>query len=546
MFRRLYQLVISALISMGSKKYDEVLDMSLVMSDEMQDHIDLCRQVYKDNSPWTDPYEGIYSLGLAKTICSSLTTTMLTEVKTDIVTPGEAPKPKADKTPAETRAEYLNEAYQCKLVKKLPRILEKALATGGVVIKPYINNEKMYFDFNLQGEFIPLSFDDDGTMTDVAFVDQFINGAMQYTKIERQVFEDDTVTIFNRAYVAKVATEDDDNVQDLGVEIPLSKVPRWATLEPEVKIMNVKKPLYGYYRTPIANNVCMNSPLGLPIFSPALGLIERADCQYSRLDWEYEGGQLAIDVDPTAVNPRDGYFGTSVTMDSTKQRLYRKLDLGNDDTYHAFAPQLRDVNYRGGLNSYLYRIEDACGLARGTLADETAEARTATELLIVKQRTQVTISSNQDAMETAIRDAVDALNVYVDLYNLAPDGEWALNVEWKDNVLTDTSTELEEKLRLVDKHILAPYEVRAWYNGEDIETAKAMIEEISESGAKGVLNDIYSSKMSENSLETGEEQAEADDNISDEQKTTVLPKEDNQDESSSALETNRAKANNLR
>lgn len=543
MFRRLYQIVIEALLKMigTDKKVDDILSISsTLVGSEMQDHIDLCRRVYKDQSPWVNKYEGLYSLGLAKTICSTLATTMLTELKTDVVAPSEAPKAKTDKTEPKTRAEYLNEAYQSKLIKKLPRIVEKALATGGVVIKPYMNDNKVYFDFTLQGEFIPLAFDDDGVMTDVAFVDQFVKGNLQYTKIERQVFDNNTVTIYNKAYVAKLITDDDDNEQDIGTEIPLEKVSRWSTLEPETVITGVKKPLYGYFRTPISNNVNMNSPLGLPVFSPALNMIERADNQFSRLDWEYNGGQIAIDVDVSATNAKgDDYYGTSTKMDSVSQRLYRKLDLGSEDTYKAFAPQLRDASYKAGLNSILYRIEDICGLARGTLADQTAEARTATELIIVKQRSQVTISSNQDEFETAIRDAIDALNVYVDLYNLAPDGEWVLNIEWKDNILTDTSTELEEKLRLVDKKILMPYEVRAWYNGEDDETAKNKIAEIENEAVNTMLNDLYTQNSGENTLEKGGTQDETDTDVKDNT-------EDEKDDKNSNFETNKAKTNNMR
>lgn len=46
----------------------------------------------------------------------------------------------------------------------------------------------------------------------------------------------------------------------------------------------------------------MDSPLGISFFSDAKDLIQKADEQFGRLDWEYEGGQMAIDVDPTALH----------------------------------------------------------------------------------------------------------------------------------------------------------------------------------------------------------------------------------------------------
>lgn len=59
-------------------------------------------------------------------------------------------------------AGYLNKTYQTRLVKNLPVALEKALALGGMIIKPYINNGQMYLDFNYQGDFYPIAFGDDG------------------------------------------------------------------------------------------------------------------------------------------------------------------------------------------------------------------------------------------------------------------------------------------------------------------------------------------------------------------------------------------------
>lgn len=540
MFSKLYQLIIEVVMKMAGmdKTIDDIFPEMNLIDDSMQEEIDRCRRIYKDNADWLNYSNGVYSLGIAKTICSSIATSMLTELKTDIVIPGGSPKPKSDKTEPNNRAEYLNKVYQEKLVEKLPRLVEKALALGGVVIKPYVSNGKAYFDFTLQGDFVPLAFDDDGVLTDVAFVDQFTVGNKKYTKIERQIFDNNKVTIYNKAYVSRI-TNDNGDIDTLGVEIPLSKVTRWAGLEEEVTIENVSKPLYGYYRTPIANNVDMNSPLGLPIFSPAIGMIERADRQFSRLDWEYEGGQIAIDVDADAVNPKKTYYGTSVTLDSARERLYRRLDLGKEDTYKAFTPQLRDASFKAGLNSYFYRIEDQCGLARGTLADQTAEARTATELMIVKQRSQKTISNNQNEFEKAMRDAMSALEVYIDLYNLVAPGEWVMNVDWKDNVLTDTSTELDEKLRLVDKNILSRSEVRAWYNGEDIETAKKKIEEISESGTRDVLNDLFTDTNLENTLERGNDVRGNDVTDNTEPDTATAG-------TNAEIQTNLAKADNLR
>ena len=91
---------------------------------------------------------------------------------------------------------------------------------------------------------------------------------------------------------------------------------------------------------------------------------------------------------------------------------------------------------------------DMLGLARGTLSQVESEARTATEIKLLKQRTYITVSALQEALEQCLLDSVYAMNVFTELYNLAPAGDYDTNIDWKDSILTDTDTELEQKLNL--------------------------------------------------------------------------------------------------
>ena len=320
------------------------------------------------------------------------------------------------------------------------------------------------------------------------------------------------VVVENKAFKAQIRNEDEDTEQELGKEIPLSDVERWNGISEEpVIIDNVDKPLYGLFKVPLANNIDMKSPLGISVFSPAVKLIRRADEQFSRLDWEYAGGQLAIDVDPTAINYSEGYYGTTMSIDNCQDRLYRKLDLGSDDTYHAWSPTLRDANYIEGLNIYTNKIEDMIGLARGTLSQVESDARTATEIKLVKQRTYITVSSLQNSLEECILDVVYAMNVFAELYNLSPSGEYTTNIEWKDSILTDTETELEQKLSLKEAGILGKAEIRAWYTGESIESAQMQIDKINEESSKGLMNDLFT-QQPEQTLESNEDNPDLEDN----------------------------------
>ena len=73
---------------------------------------------------------------------------VLFEMETSITEPGVEDETDEDKNDViDTRAKFLNDIYQKRLVKKLPQTLEKALALGGMIIKPYINGNQIYLDF---------------------------------------------------------------------------------------------------------------------------------------------------------------------------------------------------------------------------------------------------------------------------------------------------------------------------------------------------------------------------------------------------------------
>ena len=101
-------------------------------------------------------------------------------------------------------------------------------------------------------------------------------------------------------------------------------------------------------------------------------------------------------------------------------------------------------------------------------------------------------------------DVVYAMSIFCDLYELIPAGDYDTNIEWKDSILTDTDTELEQKLSLQNAGILGKAEIRAWYTGESIESAQAEIDKIDSASQNKMLNDIFSGMNTESNLDSDE------------------------------------------
>lgn len=336
---------------------------------------------------------------------------------------------------------------------------------------------KFGFEFVQADGFYPISFDSSGKLTEAAFVEKIVRKDDIFSRVEYHKLEGTSVTIINKAY--KSIKTDSDIDSDLGTPILLTDVPEWADLQEETTIVNVDRLLFAYFKMPEANTVDTYSPLGVSAYSRAVSLIEQADRQYSRLLWEYEGGELAIDVDQDALRVEKNSRGEAVErLPQHMKRLFRKLDLGSDETYKPYNPTLRDANYIDGLNEILMRIEDVCQLSRGTIANVTQEARTATELKILKQRSYAANKDIQDALEDTLEDVVYIMNTYSTLYQLCPEGLYATSYEWDDSILVDTNEELGKKITLMQNKLMSRVELRMWYFGETKAQALTALAEI--------------------------------------------------------------------
>jgi A118 family predicted phage portal protein len=147
--------------------------------------------------------------------------------------------------------------------------------------------------------------------------------------------------------------------------------------------------------------------------------------------------------------------------------------------YEVFSPPIRDANIINGLNQLLMRIEDLCGLSRGTMADaNVSEARTATEMRILKQRSYTTISDNQKALEICFRDVIRSMDKFATIYNLAPEGDYDVSFDWDDSILVDKSQEMNEDLALVSSGLMSKIEFRQRHFGETKAQAKSALAEI--------------------------------------------------------------------
>lgn len=432
----------------GKQNVKQALNVDLAISSTMAEALDTWIRMYKNEADWIN--NDVKSLNLAAAISTEVAKSVTIEMTMEFSTGG--------------RAKYLAEQFTPVML-HLRQNVEYGVAKGGLIFKPYIDGKNIAVDYVQADQFYPVEFDANKNLIACVFVETKTRGADTYTRLEYHAMEAKGCRIINRAYKSSVEGL-------LGQEIPLSEIEEWQDIAPDALIANVDRPLFAYFRYPMANNIDPASPLGVSCFSRAVDLIKNADIQWSNLLWEFESGQRALYLDSMAFGKDEDNLPIL-----PMKRLYRSIDTGgaNDALYQEWTPTLREANILAGLDSILKRIEFTCGLAYGVLSDPATVDKTATEIMISRQRTYATVVDTQKALEGALKQLVWAMDTWATIGKLAPAGKYEVAFQFDDSVIVDREKQFQDDLSLVGSQIMSKVEFRMRNFHEDETTAKKML-----------------------------------------------------------------------
>lgn len=435
-------------------------NIDISTNDEVFQLIELCSNIYNHNAPWLN--EEVKTLNVAKTICEKVAKAVTIEFKSQV----------EDKE--------IDKIYQ-RFIKNIRTNTEYTLAKGGMFFKPYYANGRIKISCNQGDKFIPVKFDSTGELLGAIFIDQITRGNELYTRLEYQELNDTTLTIKNKAY------KGNKNGSILGTKINLSTVSEWSEIQEETTIENVNRLIGGYFKIPIANPKDNTSPVGVPIFANAIEILEEIDKQFSRTLWEYESKETAIDVDETAF--KKDKKGNDI-LPKGKERLYRKLDFGKEETWNVFSPEIRDTSLFNGLNELLRQAESQCGLSFGVISKETNVAKTATEINSSKQDYYVTVSDIQGALQTALEDLIYGIDVLMTLYKMPHKTNPNVSFDWDDSIIVDS--EKKQSQSLIERNAGLIDDVEYFVQTRDYseEEATEYVNKMRERSKKEIPNDI--------------------------------------------------------
>lgn len=422
-----------------------IVGKDIALSDRMIDEINDWKKMLNGEAEWITDY--VESLKIESGICREFADVVLSEMETSI------------------SVNRLDRIYQ-RAVTALNENLQEGLALGAFVLKP-IGPEKA--EFVTADKFIPISFDDDGVPTDIAFLTVKRAGENNnFTRFERHYFNNGNLTIENKCYHSQ-------DTSDIGQTCSLEEVPEWAHIAPgPLTYPGMTQMDFGYYRNPVRNRID-GSACGVSIFYDARGRIRKADIQGARLDWEYESGERAIHVDNRAIkqDARTGRWGVS----RLNKRLYRGLNLedGKDkELFREYSPEMRDEAYKRGLEETKREIEFIVGLSYGDLSDVQEVEKTAEEIKSSKIRKYNRVNAIQNNLRECLEHFAAGLAFYNGLYTSG----YEFKCKFNDSILTDEETERQQDRQDVSMGAMSLTEYRAkWYGETEEEAARKIVAE---------------------------------------------------------------------
>ena len=394
-------------------KIKDVFNVEPVTSAKMDLGVINAVNAYKGIPDWIDNEEEIKTINFAKVLCSEIA--RLTMMGTKITVDGSA------------KAEWLQSVID-KIYFSIREWVEYGCAYGTIIMKPSQDGVDLFTPNN----YVITEYSGQ-SITGIVFVYGEKEDSKYYTRFEYHHYIDkDNYTVMNRCFVGE-------SYNSVSEPIDIALTP-WNGLKEDANIQGMDMPAYGVFRTPQANNIDINSAVGLPIFHEAMEELKDLDIAYSRNAKEiYDSRRiLLLDSDKmiqtgTAIKDYQNNFESNRKAMKLPEYVKNVFGNGKDDFYQEINPNLNTEVRLSGINAILGQIGYKVGFSNGHFVfNENSGIQTATEVEANQQRTIQFIKDVRDRLESCLNGVINGLNMFANLYNLAPAGDYEVVYDFGD------------------------------------------------------------------------------------------------------------------
>ena len=361
---------------------------------------------------------------------------------------------------------------------KMLEAIEQAAALGGEALKVWYevkhdadgnevpNSGRIRIGYCMSDQFVPTAWDN-AEVTEGVFVQRTAKNGYYYTRLEWHKWNGLTYVITNELYKAEIRQNGEETQDILGFRYPLNAL--YPYLNEETEFNGVfEKSLFSYFRTPTANNIDDNSPLGVSIYANAMDTLHAIDIAYDSFVREFRLGKKRIIVPARMIK---------TVVDPASGKMVRYFD-ATDETYEALSTddpdslkiqdnsvELRVEEHVAGINAFLNILCLQVGLSAGTFSfDAKNGLKTATEVVSENSKTYKTVKNYQNMIRPAVIRLVENIIAVAAIYDLDYNGKkikdlanagYEVSVMMDDGITQDRQTNVNEGMALVNAKLMS-------------------------------------------------------------------------------------------
>ena len=362
---------------------------------------------------------------------------------------------------------------------KMGETIEQAAALGGAALKVWRDvrhdsegrevegSERLKIGYCMADQFIPTAWDN-AEISEAVFISRQAKGGYYYTRLEWHKWDGVTYTITNELYRADKYRTGSREPQDiLGMRVPLAEI--YPFLDETATVDGIENTLFSYFRTPTANNIDDNSPLGVSIYANAMETLHALDICFDSFVREFRLGKKRIIVparmiktviDPVSGEPRRYFDATDETYEALSTDDPDSLKIQDNSI------ELRVDEHVSAMNAFLNIFCLQVGLSSGTFSfDAKSGLKTATEVVSENSKTYKTVKNFQNMIRPAVVRLVENIITVAALYDMkTEDGQsvrelaergYTVNVAMDDGITQDRQTNINEGMALVGAGLLS-------------------------------------------------------------------------------------------
>lgn len=456
-----------------SKARDE-FKVEDILSDAMRAQITRCTNIYRGIPEWVDADDHIKTINFAKTICSETARLATKGMTVDL--DGNA------------QAEWMQDQLNA-VMDKLRAWLELGLACGTVVLKPNGRSVNAY-----RPDEVMVTDCQSDKITGMVFFNHDIDatGKKYYTRLEyHHLTEGNKYEVTNVCFVGS-------SRNDMGEKVDIENTP-WAGMSEYISLQEVERPLFAVLKTPSANNIDFESPMGLPLYTDAIEELKDLDIAYSRYMKEIIDSKRTVLLDSDRLIIGNKIANTASEFEHARDELglpdYVKNVRGDgaQTFYQEINPTLQTDVRLSGINAILSQIGYKVGFSNGYFVfNEKTGFITATQVESEQARTIQLIDDIRREIKICMYDLVYAIGVFGDLMlnrNIIAREEFNETIYTDDDkrkvhihftpIYSNAAEDRQRALTLTQSNYYPKWYYLHMYEGLSVEEAKRMVEEAS-------------------------------------------------------------------